>query len=78
MAHGRSQRRPERRMTSTTTFRCDDCGQLTCRFQPDGAQPLRHCATCTWISENVLPEDEPAVRARLGVPLITPDHRSAA
>jgi rubredoxin len=60
-----------------TEFQCDDCGAHVSAFQP--VKPAwQRCATCTWISENVLPEDESAVRARLGVPLIAPDDRSAA
>jgi hypothetical protein len=50
-------------------YDCADCGVHVVTLGCGDVLPSMQCATCRWISENVLPEDEAAVRARLGVPL---------
>jgi predicted ATP-dependent serine protease len=54
-------------MKEPTTFICNDCGAHVATWCELPVWP--RCSTCQWISENVLPEDEDAVRERMGVPL---------
>ena len=49
-------------------FDCIDCGQHIVSFGYDPPGPQR-CVSCLWVKENILPEEETAVRERLGVPL---------
>lgn len=57
-------------LTVTPEFHCLDCGAHVVAYGFGEVPKPARCMTCVWISENVLPEDEAAVRDRLGVPLL--------
>jgi hypothetical protein len=54
-------------MTEPTEFDCLDCGHRIVSYA--SAVSIDRCASCRWIRANVPPEDQPAARERLGVPL---------
>jgi hypothetical protein len=51
-------------------FICTDCGRLIISFDLEPHPDIDLCATCRWIREVVPPDQQRAVRERLGVPLI--------
>ena len=58
-------------MADEIEYDCSDCGQHVIAFGFFGtAEPGTRCSSCEWISRNVAPEHEAAVRDRLGVPLV--------
>ena len=51
-----------------TEFICTDCGRHVVSYGYD--PPNQRCVSCMWISQHVPADQQPAVRQRLGVPLL--------